>query len=94
PLRGIVAKKQLTEIDNQLINKFNEHLQKVQRQIGRTFISRTTKTIISFGKETSVIAMRAVIANPLTTEADIEAVLNDQIQIASEISMSSFPDDE
>jgi len=40
------------------------------------------------GKEIPVIAMRAVIANPLTTEEDIEAVLNDQIQIASEISIS------
>lgn len=81
-LRELVSKKQLTEIDNQLINQFNERLQKMQRQIGRSFISRTTKTASSFGKETSIIALRAVIANPLTTEEDIDAVLNDQIQIA------------
>jgi len=85
--RGIIGKKQLTGTDNQIINNFNEYLQKMQRHIGRTFISRTTKTIISLGKEIPVIAMRAVIANPLTTEEDIEAVLNDQIQIASEISI-------
>ncbi|KAB8332631.1 putative pyridoxal-dependent aspartate 1-decarboxylase [Scytonema tolypothrichoides VB-61278] len=84
-LRELVFKKQLTEIDNQLINQFNERLQKIQRQIGRTFISRTTKTTTSFGKEIPIIVMRAVIANPLTTEEDIDAVLNDQIQIASEI---------
>lgn len=83
-----MAKKQLTETDNQIINNFNEYLQKMQRHIGHTFISRTTKTTISLGKEIPVIAMRAVIANPLTTEEDIEAVLNDQIQIASEISIS------
>ncbi len=93
-LRGLVAQKQLTEIDNQIINKFNERLQKMQRQLGRTFISRTTKTIINLNKEITVVAMRAVIANPLTTEEDIDAVLNDQIQIASEISMSSFLDNE
>lgn len=88
--RGLVAKKQLTEIDNQIINNFNEKLQKMQRQIGRTFISRTTKTIINLDKEIPIIAMRAVIANPLTTEEDIDAVLNDQIQIASELSMESI----
>ncbi|MBD2775780.1 pyridoxal-dependent aspartate 1-decarboxylase PanP [Iningainema tapete] len=90
PLRELVAKKQLTEVDNQLINKFNERLQKIQRQIGHTFISRTTKTITCLGKETPITVMRAVIANPLTTEDDINAVLNEQIQLASEISISTF----
>ncbi|MBE8964967.1 putative pyridoxal-dependent aspartate 1-decarboxylase [Nostocales cyanobacterium LEGE 12452] len=85
--RGVIAKNELTETENQIINNFNEYLQKMQRQIGRTFISRTTKTTISLDKELPVIAMRAVIANPLTTEEDIDAVLNDQIQIASEISI-------
>ncbi|MEC4811964.1 MAG: putative pyridoxal-dependent aspartate 1-decarboxylase [Scytonema sp. PMC 1069.18] len=91
--REVIATKQLTETDNQLINQFNERLQKIQRQIGRTFISRTTKTMTSIGKEIPVVALRAVIANPLTTEEDIDAVLNDQIQIASEMSISSFLDD-
>ncbi|WP_375497269.1 pyridoxal-dependent aspartate 1-decarboxylase PanP [uncultured Nostoc sp.] len=86
--RGLIAKTQLTETDNQIINDCNEYLQKMQRHIGRTFISRTTKITISLDKEIPIIAMRAVIANPLTTEEDIEAVLNDQIQIASEISLS------
>ncbi|MBN3889963.1 MAG: putative pyridoxal-dependent aspartate 1-decarboxylase [Nostoc sp. JL31] len=86
--RGLIANTQLTETDNQIINDCNEYLQKMQRHIGRTFISRTTKIIISLDKEIPVIAMRAVIANPLTTEEDIEAVLNDQIQIAAEISLS------
>lgn len=83
--REVVVKKELSDTDNQFINNFNERLQKVQRQIGRTFISRTTKTNLSSDKEIPIIAMRAVIANPLTTEADIDAVLNDQIQIALEI---------
>ncbi|MBN3897498.1 MAG: putative pyridoxal-dependent aspartate 1-decarboxylase [Nostoc sp. NOS(2021)] len=87
PFRELVIKNQLTEIDNQLINKFNECLQKLQRQIGHTFISRTTKSITSFGKEIPILALRAVIANPLTKEEDIDAVLNDQIQIAAKISI-------
>jgi len=86
--REVVTNKELSETENRFINNFNERLQKMQRQIGRTFISRTTKTSISLDKEIPVIAMRAVIANPLTTEADIDAVLNDQIQIASGISIA------
>lgn len=89
-LRESAAKNKLTESENQLINRFNERLQKAQRQAGRSFISRTTKTTICSGKEIPIIALRAVIANPLTTENDIDAVLNDQIEIALEISMPNF----
>ncbi len=88
-LREVAVKKQLTEIDNQQINIFNERLQKSQRQAGRTFISRTTKTITCLENEISVTALRAVIANPLTSKDDIDAVLNDQIQIALELSICS-----
>jgi glutamate decarboxylase len=88
--RERAAKNQLTEIDNQHINQFNELLQKKQRQAGRTFISRTTKTNLFLDTTIPIVALRAVIANPLTTENDIEAVLNDQIQIASELSISIF----
>lgn len=85
--RGLAAKKALTDIDNEIINNVNEALQKNQRQIGHTFISRTIKKNINFGNDNPVVAMRAVIANPLTTEEDIQAVLNDQIQIAAKISI-------
>lgn len=87
--RELAVKKQLTETDNQQINIFNERLQKAQRQAGRTFISRTTKTITCLEKEISVTGLRAVIANPLTTQDDIDAVLNDQIQIALDLSTSN-----
>ncbi|RAM48426.1 MAG: putative pyridoxal-dependent aspartate 1-decarboxylase [Hapalosiphonaceae cyanobacterium JJU2] len=91
-LRELAAKNELTETDNQQINLFNENLQKTQRQAGRTFISRTTKTITCLEKEISVTALRAVIANPLTTQDDIDAVLNDQIQIALDLSISNSLD--
>ncbi|MBW4673823.1 MAG: putative pyridoxal-dependent aspartate 1-decarboxylase [Desmonostoc geniculatum HA4340-LM1] len=87
-LRELAVKNQLTETDNQQINIFNERLQKSQRQAGRTFISRTTKTITCLEKEISVTALRAVIANPLTTKDDIDAVLNDQIHIALDLEIS------
>ncbi|MFN6534919.1 MAG: pyridoxal-dependent aspartate 1-decarboxylase PanP [Nostoc sp. EkiNYC01] len=84
-LREVAVKKQLTESENQEINIFNERLQKSQRQAGRTFISRTIKRISCLEKDISVTALRAVIANPLTTKDDIDAVLNDQIQIALDL---------
>ncbi|WP_373526934.1 aminotransferase class V-fold PLP-dependent enzyme [Nostoc sp.] len=84
-LREAATEQKLTEADNLIISEFNQKLQKMQRQAGRTFISRTTKTITCFGNEIPIIALRAVLANPLTTEDDIDAVLNDQMQIASEI---------
>ncbi|MEH2196227.1 MAG: putative pyridoxal-dependent aspartate 1-decarboxylase [Nostoc sp.] len=86
-LRERVIKNELTENDNQVINDFNEYLQKLQRQTGDTFISRTTKSTIKSGREIPVVALRAVIANPLTKEEDIDAVLKDQIQIAAKISI-------
>lgn len=92
PLRKLVVNKQLTKTDNQLINNFNECLQKTQRQTGHTFISRTTKSTTNLGQEIPVIALRAVIANPLTKEEDIDEILNEQIQIGEKIFMSSFSD--
>ncbi|AFY44057.1 pyridoxal-dependent aspartate 1-decarboxylase PanP [Nostoc sp. PCC 7107] len=86
-LRELAAKRQITKTDNQIINKFNESLQKTQRQIGNSFISRTIKKNLNSGNEFPVVAMRAVLANPLTTEADILAVLHDQIQIATKITI-------
>jgi len=88
-LREATDQQKLTEIDNLQISQFNQQLQKMQRQANRTFISRTTKTIICCGKQIPIIALRAVIANPLTTEVDIDAVLNDQSQIAANISLSA-----
>jgi hypothetical protein len=41
------------------------------------------------GEDRPVIALRAVLANPLTTESDIDAVLKDQIEIANQFSIAS-----
>ncbi|OKH20884.1 glutamate decarboxylase [Hydrococcus rivularis NIES-593] len=81
PWRQKVAAGQITELDNQKLDRFNECLQSLQLQTGRTFVSRTTIEID--GRPT--IALRAVLANPLTTESDIDAVLEDQLKIAAQI---------
>jgi len=86
PYRQKAAIRQLTLAENQSINQFNQCLQKAQRQAGHTFISRTTTYTTRYGKNVPIIALRAVIANPLTTELDINAVLQDQLQIAADLS--------
>lgn len=79
--RAAAAAGRLTEADERAISLFNERLQKAQRQAGRSFVSRTSINRAP-GAE-PVAALRVVIANPLTTEADIEDVLQDQLRIAA-----------
>ena len=88
PLRAKAAAGRLTEDDALALNHFNERLQKAQRQAGRTFVSRTSLNPAG-GAGAPVVALRAVIANPLTTESDIEAVLRDQIDIAGRLAERS-----
>jgi glutamate/tyrosine decarboxylase-like PLP-dependent enzyme len=71
------------------INRFNGRLHKAQRQAGRSFVSRTTLTATKYGHGVSIVSLRAVVANPLTTEADIDFVLDDQIKIAAQLLESS-----
>ena len=75
------ALEHLSDEDQQLISKTNQSLQRVQRRAGRTFVSRTTIDRGYHGRTVSVVALRAVLANPLTTEADIDAVLDDQVEL-------------
>jgi glutamate decarboxylase len=72
----------LTPADHDALNRFNERLHKVQRRAGRTYVSRTTLFHTRYGRGVPVVALRAVIANPLTTERDLAAVLQDQRALA------------
>jgi glutamate/tyrosine decarboxylase-like PLP-dependent enzyme len=83
--RAKASAGQLTDADNRALNQFNERLQKTQRQAGYSFVSRTGLDSTRHGRGTTIAALRAVIANPLTTESDIEAVLQDQISIAKRL---------
>jgi glutamate decarboxylase len=66
-----------------LLNQFNERLQEAQSRAGRTFVSRTTLRHTRHGQDRPLTVLRAVLANPLTTERHIDAVLEDQLRIAS-----------
>ena len=83
-LRGKFNAGILSEEDAQWINRLNKRLQKTQRQSGHSFVSRTTLLTTIDGQTTSVVALRAVISNPLTTEQDIDSILEEQIRIGRE----------
>jgi glutamate/tyrosine decarboxylase-like PLP-dependent enzyme len=84
PLRDRAAAGALTPADTHALNRFNARLQKRQWDLGRTFVSRTT---LDRGAAEPLVALRAVLANPLTQESDIDCVLADQSAIAREIEL-------
>lgn len=81
--RTRAARNQLTPSDNQFINHCNEQLQKAQRRMGKSFVSRTTLGSTRYGRCVRISVLRSVIANPLTTESDIDSILNEQVKIAA-----------
>lgn len=85
--RELVAKGELTATQNQAIDLVNEQLQKAQRHAGKTFIARTITHTTRY-RPMAIVALRAAIANPLTTEADIDAVLEDQIALATQLNLA------
>src|SRR5262249_21415886 len=58
----------LAPADHDALNRFNERLHKAQRRAGRTYVSRTTLFHTRYRRDVPVVALRAVVANPLTTE--------------------------
>ena len=75
-----------TANDNKAIDELNIELQTRQAFGGRTFVSRTAvlSPKLCHGGCT-IVALRVVIANPLTYEADLNRVLADQREIIDQI---------
>lgn len=65
---------------NALLDHVCQLLQKHQREAGKTFVSRTRLRTSRYGQEITVL--RSVLANPLTTDEVLEAVLAEQCEIA------------
>ena len=58
---------------NALLDQVCQLLQKYQREAGKTFVSRTRLRMARYGEELTVL--RVVLANPLTTDEILEAIL-------------------
>ncbi len=67
--------------DQYVINCINEVLQDQQFLMGNTFISRTTLMDTRFGKKVPIVVLRAVFANPTTTDEHLSYVLRDQVDM-------------
>jgi glutamate decarboxylase len=65
------------------IGRFNERLQEAQRARGQTFVSRTVLRFTRHGHNVPIVALRAVLANPLTTEEHLRATLDDQVKLSA-----------
>jgi len=64
---------------NALLDQICLLLQKHQREAGKTFVSRTRLRVASYSEELTVL--RVVLANPLTTDEILEAILREQCEI-------------
>ena len=56
-------------------------MQKLQREAGKSFVSRTRLESPTYGAY-PITVFRVVLANPLTTLADLKAILQEQHDIA------------
>ncbi len=74
----------LTKEENENVSAFNVVLQKRQRALGNTFVSRT-KRVTNLYPDQPLVLFRAVMLNPLTTRSDIQTVLADQLVIAENL---------
>ncbi|MDB4968770.1 MAG: putative pyridoxal-dependent aspartate 1-decarboxylase [Myxococcales bacterium] len=98
-LRSRAAAGLLTARDNVAINELNVRLQDRQRQEGDGFVSRTVLANTRYGAEVPIVSLRSVLANPLTTQADICDVLDEQVRLSlaldvSETRLSPFDEHE
>jgi glutamate decarboxylase len=79
----VQATAERAAIINELLDKIIETMQKRQREAGRTFVSRTTLAPGRYNG-TTITVFRVVMANPLTTEEILAAVLDEQCEIAAQ----------
>lgn len=76
---------------NDRINALTIAIQKEQRELGRSFVSRTTLPIARYGRQ-PITVFRAVLANPLTTDETLRDILTEQQEIAQRLLANEFSD--
>ena len=88
---GQLNQQQLQKI-NPLLDLITQEVQKRQREAGKTFVSRTRlRSSLYHGEQISVF--RSVLANPLTTEEILAAVLEEQCAIVKQTEVQNYIED-
>ncbi len=67
---------------NEIINELTVSIQKTQRELGKTFVSRTRIKSPNYNRQ-PIAVFRVILANPLTTEDTLHEVLTEQHMIAN-----------
>jgi len=65
---------------NEKLNDINRSIQRLQREAGNSFVSRTTLNIKDFPGQ-NIVVLRAVIMNPMTTIDILREILDEQEEI-------------
>jgi len=65
---------------NEKLNKINRTVQRLQREAGKSFVSRTTLSIGNKHKE-DIVVLRCVIMNPMTNINILKKILDEQKEI-------------
>ncbi len=73
-----------THVINENLDSLIKAIQKQQREAGKSFVSRTRLGINAYPNE-CITVFRVVIANPLTTVAHLNDILEEQVKIASKV---------
>lgn len=73
---------------NKKLDSLTVRVQKQQREAGKSFVSRTRIEIAKYQGETTTV-FRVVLANPLTTESHLSAILDEQLEIAKTMKLWS-----
>lgn len=76
------SQPQLTHAINIQLDNLTVAVQKQQREAGKSFVSRTRLQTEKY-PEQAITVFRVVLANPLTTETDLQKILDEQITIAN-----------
>ena len=74
------AERELSCRINALLDQVNQLVQKIEREAGKTFVSRTRLRVPAYGRK-ELTVLRVVLANPLTTDAILTEVLAEQCAI-------------
>lgn len=74
---------------NQLLDQLIREVQKRQREAGKTFVSRTRLRCRRYPSD-QITVFRVVLANPLATDAILEAVLEEQMQLIEDPDMQGI----
>ncbi len=86
-----LPQQQLDQV-NQRLDLITQEVQKRQREAGKTFVSRTRLRSAHY-PDTQISVFRSVLANPLTSEKILAAVLEEQCAIVKQSEVQSLVDE-